>query len=130
MTFRPAPVQRPRIPIWVVGAWPSERSMARAARWDGLVAQAMSKGGQLGPWGPEPFKDAVDWVLARRREEGRDGPYEFVVSADPTPADDPAAARLMVEPWRAAGATWWIEADWEGATVDAIRRRIVAGPPR
>ena len=39
MTFLPRPVQRPRIPIWVVGAWPSERSMARAARWDGLVAQ-------------------------------------------------------------------------------------------
>ena len=29
MTFRPTPVQQPRIPIWVVGAWPNERSMRR-----------------------------------------------------------------------------------------------------
>ena len=26
------PVQRPRVPVWVVGAYPSERSLARAAR--------------------------------------------------------------------------------------------------
>ena len=37
LVFRPRPVQRPRIPVWVVGAWPSERSMGRAARWDGLL---------------------------------------------------------------------------------------------
>ena len=38
MTFLPRPVQRPRIPIWVVGAWPSEKSMNRALRYDGLLA--------------------------------------------------------------------------------------------
>ena len=32
MAFHPTPVQRPRIPIWVVGAWPSERSMSRVLR--------------------------------------------------------------------------------------------------
>ncbi len=35
MTFRPTPVQRPRIPIWVVGILSSERSMRRALRWAG-----------------------------------------------------------------------------------------------
>ena len=30
MTMRPGPVQRPRIPVWVIGAWPHERSMRRA----------------------------------------------------------------------------------------------------
>ncbi len=34
MTFRPTPVQRPRIPIWVVGAWPNERSMRRTLRYE------------------------------------------------------------------------------------------------
>jgi alkanesulfonate monooxygenase SsuD/methylene tetrahydromethanopterin reductase-like flavin-dependent oxidoreductase (luciferase family) len=32
MTFLPAPVQSPRIPIWVVVAWPSEKSMRRVLR--------------------------------------------------------------------------------------------------
>ena len=44
MTFRPRPVQEPRIPIWVVGAWPHSRSMRRAARWDGIVVQTASDG--------------------------------------------------------------------------------------
>ena len=37
MTFLPRPVQQPRIPVWVVGAHPSVRSLTRAARWDGLL---------------------------------------------------------------------------------------------
>ncbi|MES1239389.1 MAG: LLM class flavin-dependent oxidoreductase, partial [Chloroflexota bacterium] len=37
MAFHPRPIQRPRIPIWVVGAWPSERSMARILRYDGWL---------------------------------------------------------------------------------------------
>ena len=33
----PPPVQQPRVPIWVVGAWPRPRSMRRAARLDGWL---------------------------------------------------------------------------------------------
>src|SRR5512146_2163827 len=33
----PPPVQKPRIPIWVVGAWPRPKSMGRALRWDGVL---------------------------------------------------------------------------------------------
>lgn len=35
MTFRPTPVQRPRIPIWVAATASSERSMQRSFRYDG-----------------------------------------------------------------------------------------------
>ncbi len=38
MTFRSPPVQRPRIPVRVVGAWPSKKSMNRAMRYNGLLA--------------------------------------------------------------------------------------------
>ena len=127
MTFRPVPVQRPRIPIWVVGAWPSERSMARAARWDGLVAQPMT--GADEPWGPAAMADAVAWIQERRATDGLTGPFD-VIASDATPADDPAAARATVSGWRDAGATWWIEADWQDTELEPLRRRIEAGPPR
>ena len=129
MTFLPRPVQRPRIPIWVVGAWPSERSLGRAARWDGLVAQPMTGAPGAEPWGPASMARAVAWVEARRAREGRTGPYD-VIASDATPADDRAAARDHVSAWRDAGATWWIEADWEAGTLQRLRRRIAAGPPR
>src|SRR5712692_419999 len=38
VTFLPRPVQSPRIPIWVAGAWPHRRPFRRAARWDGFFA--------------------------------------------------------------------------------------------
>jgi Luciferase-like monooxygenase len=39
----PPPVQQPRIPIWVVGAWPRSKSMARDLRYDGLLPNMMAK---------------------------------------------------------------------------------------
>ena len=52
------------------------------------------------------------WVPARPRPRGpRDGPFEIVVDGM-TPAGDPAAAAATARLHAAAGATWWIEADW------------------
>lgn len=128
MTFHPTPVQRPRIPIWVVGAWPSERSMARAARWDGLVIQGSTALGLGGEVTADHLREAVAWTSVRRTAEGRTGPYE-VIAQGVTPAD-PEAARAIVEPWADAGATWWVEADWTNGSVEATGARILAGPPK
>lgn len=128
MTFQPRPVQRPRVPVWVVGAWPHERSMRRAVRWDGLVVQAQGADG--GPaTGPEVLPPIVDWVRRERPAELRDRPFEIVVDGT-TPADDPARAGAIARAHADAGATWWIESDWSAATVDGLRARIAAGPPR
>lgn len=122
MAFRPLPVQRPRIPIWVVGAWPSERSMTRALRYDGLLPHVLPDSGA--EYGPGVVARMRDWVGERRDLEG----FEIVVEGT-TPADDTTAAADAVRPWQAAGATWWIESDWSSFDVDAMRQRIEAGPP-
>jgi alkanesulfonate monooxygenase SsuD/methylene tetrahydromethanopterin reductase-like flavin-dependent oxidoreductase (luciferase family) len=132
MTFNPRPVQRPRIPVWVVGAWPHERSMRRALRWDGLVVQvAGAEGAPLPGPGPGPavLAPIVDWVRRERPAELRDRPFEIIVDGV-TPADDPAAAARIARAHEAAGATWWIEADWSNTSPEALRTRIAAGPPR
>jgi alkanesulfonate monooxygenase SsuD/methylene tetrahydromethanopterin reductase-like flavin-dependent oxidoreductase (luciferase family) len=120
MTFRPTPVQQPRIPIWVVGAWPHERSMRRTLAWDGIVAQAE---------GADAIREIVDWAERAWPVATRDRPWDVIAEGN-TAADDPVAAAATVSAHEAAGATWWIESDWEAATVDTIRRRIEAGPPR
>jgi alkanesulfonate monooxygenase SsuD/methylene tetrahydromethanopterin reductase-like flavin-dependent oxidoreductase (luciferase family) len=123
MTFTPTPVQRPRIPIWVVGAWPSETSMTRAIRYDGWLPHTI--GEAAGRWGPALLTEARAWIAERRSLDG----YDIVVEGT-TSATDLVAARDAVAPWREAGATWWIESDWSAMDVDAVRRRIEAGPPR
>ncbi|HEY8631815.1 MAG TPA: LLM class flavin-dependent oxidoreductase [Candidatus Limnocylindrales bacterium] len=120
MTFLPTPVQQPRIPIWVVGAWPHERSMRRTLRWDGVYAQVE---------GVEGIRAVADWAEREWPAATRDRPWD-VIAEGRTPADDPGTAAAIVAGYEAAGATWWIESDWESTSVEAVRERIVAGPPR
>jgi alkanesulfonate monooxygenase SsuD/methylene tetrahydromethanopterin reductase-like flavin-dependent oxidoreductase (luciferase family) len=128
MAFAPTPVQRPRIPIWVVGAWPTERSMARALRYDGWLPYWLPEKGGEGlarPSTPAELAEVVDWISERRSLEG----YEIVMEGT-SPGDDSVAAADQVRPWADAGATWWIESDWDNWDVEPARRRIQAGPPR
>ena len=127
MTFLPPPIQKPRIPIWVVGAWPSERSMRRALRYDGLLAA--KAGGTATEPGVKP-----DDIRAMREyvEENREAAGDYdIVWEGMTPGGDPARAAETVRPYAEAGATWWIESMWTPSNEpDDLRRRIEAGPPR
>jgi alkanesulfonate monooxygenase SsuD/methylene tetrahydromethanopterin reductase-like flavin-dependent oxidoreductase (luciferase family) len=127
MAFRPTPVQA-RIPIWVVGAWPSERSMTRVLRYDGLLPYWLPQRGTEGlarPQEPEQLAEMRNWISARRSLEGFD-----IIMEGTTSADDAAAAAAEAKRWADAGATWWIESDWSNWDVAVMRRRIAAGPPR
>jgi len=127
MTLLPRPVQRPRIPVWVVGAWPHERSMRRALRWDGLAVQATGPDGA--PAGPGVLEEITAWVRRERPGAAVGGSFDIIVDGV-TPADDAVAARAITAAHEAAGATWWLEADWANRSVDALRVRIAAGPAR
>jgi alkanesulfonate monooxygenase SsuD/methylene tetrahydromethanopterin reductase-like flavin-dependent oxidoreductase (luciferase family) len=128
MAFHPTPVQRPRVPIWVVGAWPSERSMSRVLRYEGLLPYWLPQRGMEGlarPQQPDDLARMRDWIAARRSLDG----FEIVMEGS-TPADNPASAAAEVHRWADAGATWWIESDWSNYDTAVMRRRIDAGPPR
>lgn len=67
-------------------------------------------------------------------------PFDVIASGE-TPGDDPDRARETIEPYRAAGATWWIEgvspwrwgaswdAPWTPRDTELIRERVRQGPP-
>jgi alkanesulfonate monooxygenase SsuD/methylene tetrahydromethanopterin reductase-like flavin-dependent oxidoreductase (luciferase family) len=125
----PPPVQQPRIPIWVVGAWPSKKSMARAIHWDGLLPTVLKPRTGAGQASPEELKHMVAYIHARRTA---DTPYDVIVEGE-TPGDQPAAARELCQPWIDAGATWWTETRWNvNRDADGLRlvhQRIEQGPP-
>jgi len=110
MTFRPPPVQRPRIPIWVVGAWASRKSMGRALRHVGVLVATIGGSAEENRAETTPFD--IVW-------EGQ------------TPGEDPGRAAAVVRPYAEAGATWWIESPWTPPNEpDDLRVRIRQGPPR
>lgn len=126
MTFRPLPVQHPRIPIWVVGAWPAARSMRRAARWDGVVLQPRDQDAWRAD-GAEIVREVAGWTAVERARTGLVTPFDVVVDGTTRPGDAGDVARVAA--LAGAGATWWIESDWNAASVEAMRARIAAGPP-
>jgi len=127
MTFLPKPVQSPRIPIWVVGAWPSKKSMNRALRYDGVLAAKL--GGTAS--GPGITPDDVRAIKAYAAENRPPGAPFDIVWEGTTPGDDPERAASVVRPFAEAGVTWWMESSWTPPNdPEDLRVRISQGPPR
>ena len=125
MTLLPPPVQQPRIPIWVVGAWPREKSMQRALRWDGIMPS--KKDGSNTPMTPADVRAMRSYIEERRTPST---PFDIVIEGE-TSGDNHTQAASIVNEWQQAGATWWLESMWgSGVTQDDVRRRIQQGPPR
>jgi alkanesulfonate monooxygenase SsuD/methylene tetrahydromethanopterin reductase-like flavin-dependent oxidoreductase (luciferase family) len=119
----PSPVQQPRIPIWVVGLWPNERSMSRVAKYDGWIPNVPQPAGP--PYRPvtaDEVRDATAWLA--ERAPGRK--HDIVVEGDSTSGDNTDFVRAM----RDAGATWYIEAMWSSPDPAAVFERGRRPPPR
>jgi alkanesulfonate monooxygenase SsuD/methylene tetrahydromethanopterin reductase-like flavin-dependent oxidoreductase (luciferase family) len=122
----PPPVQQPRIPIWVVGAWPRPKSMARVLRYDGLLPNKVDENGVHSRATPEDVGAMSDYVARHHKESS---PFDIIVEGA-TPGDDPVGAGAAVAPWAASGATWWIEAHWDQPDLAPVLARLRQGPPR
>jgi luciferase-like monooxygenase len=124
----PPPVQLPRIPIWVVGAWPREKSMARVLRYDGLLPNVLGDDGKHRKLTPKDIRAMQKYVRAHRTEQT---PFDIVVDGE-TPGTDRKKAAAIIRRWADAGATWWNETMWSTSASDANRvlARIKQGPPR
>lgn len=134
----PPPVQQPRIPTWVVGAWPRPKSMRRAALQDGWLpnyapVSSDAATGERSELTPALLAEGVEWIRNERARHGLTMDRYDVVAEGVTAADDPKAGEV-VRPWAEAGATWWIDADWSTMNPVTARanaeRRLQAGPPR
>ncbi|MWK34078.1 LLM class flavin-dependent oxidoreductase [Actinomadura sp. J1-007] len=129
VTLLPAPVQRPRPPVWIAGFWPNRRPMRRAARWDGAVPLfGQGSHGAAPPAGE--VRDLAAYVREQRGDRA-DEPFEIVVGgASPAGA---AQARDLLGPLADAGATWWDERQpIDGTDLDKLApvlHRIDQGPP-
>jgi alkanesulfonate monooxygenase SsuD/methylene tetrahydromethanopterin reductase-like flavin-dependent oxidoreductase (luciferase family) len=116
VTFRPLPVQQPRIPIWIGGGYPNPRPTRRALRWGGSCLYKETHGG--------PWEDmSLDDVRALREAAG-DRPFTIAVGGSGR-RDDWEAEREHIRAVAGAGADWWIE--WvppaeRQTMVDAVER--------
>jgi len=125
--FLPTPLQTPRIPIWVGGRWPNRPPFERAARWDGVFPVPPPGTPHTEAISPASFAEAVEYTKGLRGD--RPGRFDVIMEGHTTEGGSRGAR--VVAPYRDAGLTWWLEKlGWFRGTVDDVRRRVQAGPPR
>lgn len=131
------PVQQPRPPVWLVGAVvggrPDQPSLARAARWDGLLPEVIESGRRDKVQTPAELAAIVAQAMQVRAAAGQSAVgFDVIVEADSygqfrqMDCTDPAV-------WAAAGGTWWIESWWNLDRADGgeqiLLDRLAAGRP-
>jgi alkanesulfonate monooxygenase SsuD/methylene tetrahydromethanopterin reductase-like flavin-dependent oxidoreductase (luciferase family) len=129
ITCLPRPVQQPRIPIWIGGAFPNPGPLRRAARWDGAVLYpAAAPGSATDSERPLTARQVAaigDFIGAHRTSSGA---FD-IVAGGPERGPDPGRTRELVRQSAQAGATWFSE--WippaDPATMQAT---IAQGPIR
>jgi alkanesulfonate monooxygenase SsuD/methylene tetrahydromethanopterin reductase-like flavin-dependent oxidoreductase (luciferase family) len=129
VTFQPAPVRPGGIPIWIGGGWPRKAFVRRAARLDGACPYKIGEESEYGSEGMTPADiRALKSAIAAQRT--RSMPFDISTGGE-TPGDDPAQASAILAPLAEAGVTWWMEfvGSYRGDG-DAMRARILQGPPR
>jgi len=99
--FVPAPLQRPRIPIWIGGTWPNKAPFRRAAKWDGVIPDLDRASGKR----IETFQEAVSFTSRLHKGERA---LEAVFIADPIPAASRGEQVAAAQEAQNAGATWWL----------------------
>lgn len=97
----PKPVQSPRVPIWIGGAYPNKGPLRRAARWDGacfykLHAHYME---------PEDVKELKAFIEGLR---GSGVSYDIAVGGS-SRRKDWEEERDYIRSLAEAGMTWWME---------------------
>jgi hypothetical protein len=124
----PPPLQKPRIPIWVVGAWPRKKSMRRVLKYDGILSDKMV-GGKHVKVMPDDIRDMLAWIGDRREVST---PFDVVIEGE-TKSESIDKWDSIVSPWVNAGATWWIESMWgymrQKNAEALILERVRLGPP-
>jgi alkanesulfonate monooxygenase SsuD/methylene tetrahydromethanopterin reductase-like flavin-dependent oxidoreductase (luciferase family) len=107
--LRPAPVQRPRPPIFVAAVAPNRRPLRRAVRHDGVF--------------PIGDPDLMSPAQVGEYLAGVGSPPDWDVFATLTPG-------FPVADFEAVGVTWLVEGAWPvGDWLAELRDRIRSGPP-
>lgn len=129
LTFTPTPVQSPRIPVWVVAAWPRAKSMQRALQWDGIMPTRMHADKTMETMTPADIQ-AMRVSIEQQRTQAT--PFDIIIEGE-TPGNNPPQAREQLRPYADAGVTWWLETMWTERVgynePNGVLKRIQQGPP-
>ncbi len=123
--YPPAPVQQPRIPLWVPGLWPRKKSMRRVLKADGIFPERLDTEGKSQAVTPEDVREMVAYIRVNRTLST---PFDVVASGKTGGMSLQEQVDTLTA-WKGAGATWWVETLFELDEQNAAER-IRQGMPK
>ena len=123
--YPPKPVQQPRIPLWVVGIWPRNKSMRRVLKCDGMIVEKMNPEGKGEDVTPADLRQIKSYVDANRTLRA---PFDLVLIGKTADLDRLQAQDKLLSR-QEAGLTWWIE-EMIGEPEEKVIEYIRRGPPQ
>lgn len=118
VTFKPIPIQKPRIPIWCAGSWPLKRPFERAVKYDGVFPLGLSGDLEL-----SDYEDIGNFVAKHRTSKD---PFDIVCMGVST--GDPKKDS-WIDVCAEYGSTWYVEVIMTSKMEDALNV-VQRGPPR
>ncbi|MGW3793216.1 LLM class flavin-dependent oxidoreductase [Micromonospora arida] len=125
VSLRPAPVQSPRVPVWVGGSTQAGAVRRRAARADGIVPYKLTDTDGWSDFTPDEVHDLAN-ALPATRADGQ--PFDVAVGGRRRRSDE-RTERAYLGELAAAGATWWLEFVPAGDPA-TMRAAVARGPLR
>ncbi|MET7375608.1 LLM class flavin-dependent oxidoreductase [Micromonospora arida] len=125
VSLRPAPVQSPRVPVWVGGSTQAGAVRRRAARADGIVPYKLTDTDGWSDFTPDEIHDLAN-ALPATRADGQ--PFDVAIGGRRRRSDE-RTERAYLGELAAAGATWWLEFVPAGDPA-TMRAAVARGPLR
>ncbi|MEH0825646.1 MULTISPECIES: LLM class flavin-dependent oxidoreductase [unclassified Micromonospora] len=125
VALRPAPVQSPRVPVWVGGSTQARAVLRRAARADGIVPYKLTDTDGWSDFTPDEVAELVAALPATR---AGGAPFDVAIGGRRR-REDERAERAYLSELAGAGATWWLEYVPAGDPA-RMRAAVARGPLR
>ena len=111
VTFKPRPVQKPRVPIWCAGWWPRKGPFLRAAKFDGIFPL-----GEHRRLTPSDYRDIIQFVNTHRSSKK---PLDVVMmgKSKGEPKSD-----SWINSYREEGVNWYVELIMSGTIRKNLER--------
>ena len=119
VTFKPTPLQTPRIPIWIGGMWPNKKPFIRASKWDGVFPASKSEKAIS----PEEINEIKNFIYQQSPNTQQ---YDIVAAG--VSHENIKDQNILLKSYKNAGATWWIESLEQCKTPEEALRIIKNGP--
>jgi alkanesulfonate monooxygenase SsuD/methylene tetrahydromethanopterin reductase-like flavin-dependent oxidoreductase (luciferase family) len=128
----PSPIQKPSVPIWVVGAWNHSKSMNRVIKYNEILPTIINEQKEFQKLTKSHVSEIREYIETNKENEKN---IDIIIESHNIEDDrvnNLTSRDKIYNEWEEVGATWWIEGMWDimkdKNIKEKLKDRIKIGP--